>query len=181
MHEDYAYMSPSDIKRAAAKLRPLLDAVVEHKSTLKPTIISIYEPRPLPSRLLSTAVRGLASAAKKQPSLAQRPISEVPGYDFTDTWNPNIVGMLVIVDDDIRIATPYQPVLRRQSNLYILHDLEGYIEVCLAGDMVGTHSTAQINLDRAQYAIERLLPDGHEMKRPERKSDDARVDGRTVA
>ena len=30
-----------------------------------------------------------------------------------------------------------------------------------------------------RYAIERLLPDGHQMKRPTRKPEDACIDGRT--
>ena len=179
MHEQYAYLSSTDFTRIAADLLPLLDAVLEHSDTLRPEIVKVYRPHPLARRLASTVVRSLPGKIGQR-SFGERPISEMLGYRFSDPDHPDIVGVIVEADGHMFIATPYQPMLRQPSELYILHaKLEGYVEVCLACDMVGTATMAAVNVDNARYAIERLLPDGHQMKRPTRKPEDACIDGRT--
>lgn len=183
MHGKHLYMSRDQIEREAASLRPVIDAVLEHEESVKPTVIKVYEPRPLPSRVLSTVVRGVTRTAR-QPQFAKRSFSEMLGFDFSldpaehGEGEDDIIGMIVTVEDTLRIATPYVPPLRRWSGLYVLHDLEDYIELNLAGDMIGTIETAEVNLKNARYAIERLLPDGHELKSPAREKEDACIDGR---
>lgn len=167
------YLSPEEIRDAAADLLPLLDEVLEHSATLDPMSIKVYQPGKTFTRLQRLVLRALRM------KWGQRSVTEHAGYAFFDDRSA-IHGVILVDKGSLWIATPYQPALRRSSDLYVKHRLLDYVHVCLADSVIATRSAALQNIDDARYAIERLLPEGHAMKRPERPTQGAKANRSSI-
>ena len=160
-----AYMSPAEVRIIAARLQPLLNEVIEHSAKLDPMSIKVYHP----GKTFNRVQRLILRALRKE--WGQRSVTEHAGYAFMDA-RPTIHGVIFVEKGSIWIATPYQPALRRSSDLYVRHTVLDYVSVCLADSVIANYEIAQRNVFDTRYAIERLLPDGHPMKSPQRPNQD---------
>jgi hypothetical protein len=162
------YMSPDEIRRAAADLLPLVDEVLEHSATLNPILIKVYQPGTALNRVQRLIGRALGTPQ------GQRSVTEHAGYKFIGR-RPTIYGVIFVEKGSVWIAAPYHPVMRRSSDLHVKHSLRDYVDLCLADSIIANRAAALRNIDEARYAIERLLPDGHSLKRPKRATENAQT------
>lgn len=150
---DDRYMPLEELSRASKDMHDLISEVLKHQASLTPTTIRTYQPSGLMSRRSTWRRR-------------DQPIVDMAGFAFGE-GHPSNKGVIVETENfGVRIATMYG-FPRRNRKLYALHTVEDYVCIWLADtdDKFSGAEMARRTIDSTRFQIERLLPDGHPMKR----------------
>lgn len=142
-----SYMDESEIVRAAAQLETLATAVIENQEDLMPVVITVYQPQGFTPHFLRR----------------RKNRSEEHGYAFGH-GHANFSGVIIVHRGEILFATRYE-FPRGARNLYVLNTSYDYVKVWLVDDRFIPGDAARHAIDAVSFQIERLLPDGHPLKR----------------